>query len=170
MKGKEICANKKTGSLICSLWPSVFFVAVFFSFFHIYCEILKLTFFPHRQEKPFKAQYMLVVHMRRHTGEKPHKCTVSFFINIGFLELGARYPVFPFPHFTESFIWPAMYGIFYLHIYIFILIFIFSLYTWLSRFLWILKTILLVWYYCFHKWLPIFDNLVEVKSLNLSPK
>lgn len=31
-----------------------------------------------REEKPFKAQYMLVVHMRRHTGEKPHKCTVSF--------------------------------------------------------------------------------------------
>jgi transcriptional activator cubitus interruptus len=31
-----------------------------------------------RDEKPFKAQYMLVVHMRRHTGEKPHKCTVSF--------------------------------------------------------------------------------------------
>lgn len=30
-----------------------------------------------RGEKPFKAQYMLVVHMRRHTGEKPHKCTVS---------------------------------------------------------------------------------------------
>jgi len=30
-----------------------------------------------RCEKPFKAQYMLVVHMRRHTGEKPHKCTVS---------------------------------------------------------------------------------------------
>lgn len=28
-----------------------------------------------RGEKPFKAQYMLVVHMRRHTGEKPHKCT-----------------------------------------------------------------------------------------------
>ncbi|EEC08573.1 zinc finger protein, putative [Ixodes scapularis] len=28
-----------------------------------------------REEKPFKAQYMLVVHMRRHTGEKPHKCT-----------------------------------------------------------------------------------------------
>ncbi|KAA0191543.1 hypothetical protein HAZT_HAZT004597 [Hyalella azteca] len=28
-----------------------------------------------RTEKPFKAQYMLVVHMRRHTGEKPHKCT-----------------------------------------------------------------------------------------------
>lgn len=32
-----------------------------------------------REEKPFKAQYMLVVHMRRHTGEKPHKCTVSTF-------------------------------------------------------------------------------------------
>ena len=30
-----------------------------------------------RSEKPFKAQYMLVVHMRRHTGEKPHRCTVS---------------------------------------------------------------------------------------------
>ncbi|KAJ8306927.1 hypothetical protein KUTeg_015011 [Tegillarca granosa] len=28
-----------------------------------------------REGKPFKAQYMLVVHMRRHTGEKPHKCT-----------------------------------------------------------------------------------------------
>eukprot|EP00095_Tigriopus_kingsejongensis_P010986 maker-scaffold281_size224178-snap-gene-0.16 protein:Tk10986 transcript:maker-scaffold281_size224178-snap-gene-0.16-mRNA-1 annotation:"zinc finger" len=28
-----------------------------------------------RAEKPFKAQYMLVVHMRRHTGEKPHRCT-----------------------------------------------------------------------------------------------
>lgn len=34
-----------------------------------------------REEKPFKAQYMLVVHMRRHTGEKPHKCTVNFIIN-----------------------------------------------------------------------------------------
>ncbi|CAL7934114.1 unnamed protein product [Xylocopa violacea] len=28
-----------------------------------------------RKANPFKAQYMLVVHMRRHTGEKPHKCT-----------------------------------------------------------------------------------------------
>ena len=28
-----------------------------------------------REQKPFKAQYMLVVHMRRHTGEKPNKCT-----------------------------------------------------------------------------------------------
>uniref|UniRef100_A0A8C5MYN0 GLI family zinc finger 1 n=1 Tax=Leptobrachium leishanense TaxID=445787 RepID=A0A8C5MYN0_9ANUR len=28
-----------------------------------------------RELRPFKAQYMLVVHMRRHTGEKPHKCT-----------------------------------------------------------------------------------------------
>nr|CAB3249317.1 Gli transcriptional activator [Phallusia mammillata] len=27
-----------------------------------------------REKRPFKAQYMLVVHMRRHTGEKPHKC------------------------------------------------------------------------------------------------
>lgn len=37
-----------------------------------------------RDEKPFKAQYMLVVHMRRHTGEKPHKCTVIFFYSFFF--------------------------------------------------------------------------------------
>ncbi|XP_054162446.1 transcriptional activator cubitus interruptus-like [Oppia nitens] len=28
-----------------------------------------------RERKAFKAQYMLVVHMRRHTGEKPYNCT-----------------------------------------------------------------------------------------------
>nr|ACZ64514.1 GLI-1 [Schmidtea mediterranea] len=28
-----------------------------------------------RSGRPFKAQYMLVVHMRRHTSEKPHQCT-----------------------------------------------------------------------------------------------
>lgn len=33
-----------------------------------------------RERKPFKAQYMLVVHMRRHTGEKPHKCSVSQYV------------------------------------------------------------------------------------------
>ncbi len=34
-----------------------------------------------REEKPFKAMYMLVVHVRRHTGEKPHACDVSCLIS-----------------------------------------------------------------------------------------
>lgn len=40
-----------------------------------------------REQKPFKAQYMLVVHMRRHTGEKPHKCTVRAPVASNLLEV-----------------------------------------------------------------------------------
>ena len=43
-----------------------------------------------REEKPFKAQYMLVVHIRQHTGEKPHKCTVSTH------NLNSQIALFPF--------------------------------------------------------------------------
>ena len=42
-----------------------------------------------REQKPFKAMYMLVVHVRRHTGEKPHKCHVSWLNCSSFL----RFPI-----------------------------------------------------------------------------
>ncbi|MFH4983393.1 hypothetical protein AB6A40_010102 [Gnathostoma spinigerum] len=51
------------------------------------CHIRSLRLFMCRwreceREEPFKSKYTLVIHVRRHTGEKPNKCTVSLFLPV----------------------------------------------------------------------------------------